>query len=95
MRLFKNTKIPFVKYRKVSYVISGILMLVSLIALIVNGLNWSVDFTSGVSAKINLKAKDPSVPTLKVGELRSVLRKNGFPEADIQNIGEAKDALFL
>ena len=95
MRLFKNTKIPFVKYRKVSYVISGILMLASLIALIVNGLNWSVDFTSGVSAKINLKAKDSSVPTLKVGELRRVLRANGFPEADIQNIGEAKDALFL
>ena len=93
--MFKNAKVPFVKLRKISYIISGILMLVSLIALIANGLNWSVDFTSGVSAKINLKAKDPSVPTLKVGELRNALRLNGFPEADIQNIGEASDALFL
>ena len=95
MRLFKNAKIAFVKYRKVAYTISGILMLISLIALIANGLNWSVDFTSGVSAKINLKAKDPSVPTLQVGKLRSVLRANGFPEADIQNIGEADNAIFL
>jgi preprotein translocase SecF subunit len=93
MRLFKNANIPFVKLRKISYVISGILMLVSLIALIANGLNWSVDFTSGVSAKLNLKAK--GVPALRVGELRSVLSKNGFPDADIQNIGEADNALFL
>lgn len=95
MRLFKNANIPFVKLRYIAYVFAGLLILISLGALIINGLNWSIDFTSGISAKINLKANDSSLPTLHVGKLRSVLKANGFPEADIQNIGEAENSIFL
>lgn len=95
MRLLKNSNIPFVKFRHISYIFSGILILISLGALIINGLNWSIDFTSGVSAKINLKAKNDSIPRLKVAELRSVLKANGFPEAEIQHIGDVENSLFL
>jgi preprotein translocase subunit SecF len=54
MRLFRNTNIPFVKIRYVAYAISALLLIVSLIAIFTNSLNWSIDFTSGVSAKVNL-----------------------------------------
>jgi len=95
MRLFRNTNIPFVKIRYVAYAISALLLIVSLIAIFTNSLNWSIDFTSGVSAKVNLKAADPKVPNLQVSKLRAVLKRSGFPEAEIQNIGETENSSFL
>ncbi len=45
--LFKNIDINFIAKRKVSYVVSGILLIVSLGSLAVNGLNQGVDFVGG------------------------------------------------
>jgi SecD/SecF fusion protein len=45
--LFKNVNIDFLGKRKIAYVISGILLLVSLGSLFTNGLNQGVDFVGG------------------------------------------------
>ncbi|MFC7358479.1 protein translocase subunit SecDF [Jejudonia soesokkakensis] len=45
--LFKNVNINFLGKRKVAYVISGILILISLGSLFTNGLNQGVDFVGG------------------------------------------------
>jgi SecD/SecF fusion protein len=45
--LFKNVNINFLGKRKIAYVISGILILVSLGSLFTNGLNQGVDFVGG------------------------------------------------
>jgi len=95
MRLFRNTNIPFVKIRYVAYAISALLLIVSLVTIFAKGMNWSIDFTSGVSAKVNLKAVDASVPNLEVSKLRSILKREGFPEAEIQYIGEPANSSFL
>ncbi len=95
MRLMQNTNIPFVGIRYWAYAISIILIIVGVVGLVVNGLNWSIDFTSGVAAKVNLKATDAKVPALKIDKLRSVLKANGFPEAEIQHVGEVENASFM
>lgn len=95
MRLFKNTNIPFVNIRYIAYVISALLLIMSLVMIFAKGMNWSIDFTSGVSAKVNLKALDSSVPNLQVSKLRAILKRNGFPEAEIQYIGEPENSSFL
>jgi preprotein translocase SecF subunit len=95
MRLFNNTNIPFVKYRKIAYVISLILIVAGLIGLFARGLNWSIDFTSGVAAKVNLTALDSSVEPIQIDELRNVLKNNGYPEAEIQHVGPVQDASFM
>ncbi len=95
MRLFKNTNIPFVGVRKIAYVISAILILAGLIGLFARGLNWSIDFTSGVAAKVNLKALDSSVEAIQIDELRTVLKNNGYPEAEIQHVGPMDAASFM
>ncbi|KAF5041900.1 Protein translocase subunit SecF [anaerobic digester metagenome] len=95
MRLMKNTHIDFVGIRKVAYVISALLILISLGSLIIRGLNWSIDFTSGVAAKVDLKAEDASVKPIKIDELRVALKNNGFPEAEIQHVGVVDDAKFM
>lgn len=45
--LFKNVNINFLQKRKIAYVISGILILVSVFSLFTNGLNQGVDFVGG------------------------------------------------
>ncbi|MCT8340782.1 protein translocase subunit SecDF [Flavobacteriaceae bacterium TK19130] len=45
--LFKNVNINFLGKRKVAYIISGILILISLGSLFTNGLNQGVDFVGG------------------------------------------------
>jgi preprotein translocase subunit SecF len=95
MRLMKNTNINFVGMRKVAYAISVILILAGIVGLFVRGLNWSIDFTSGVAAKVDLKAADSSVTPIMIDELRTVLKNNGFPEAEIQHVGPVDDATFM
>ncbi|MCD8479145.1 MAG: protein translocase subunit SecF [Candidatus Cloacimonetes bacterium] len=95
MRLMQNTNINFVGMRKVAYVISVILILAGVVGLFVRGLNWSIDFTSGVAAKVDMKAADSSVPPIMIDELRTVLKNNGFPEAEIQHVGPVDDATFM
>lgn len=95
MRLLKQTNIPFTGIRYITYVISAILVFGSIGLYFGRGLNWSIDFTSGISAKVNLKSLDANVPTLQVSKLRAILTRNGFPEAEIQNIGDPALSSFL
>ncbi|HKK67182.1 MAG TPA: protein translocase subunit SecDF [Bacteroidales bacterium] len=44
---FKNLKIRFLEKRKVAYVVSGILILISITSLVTRGLNPGIDFTGG------------------------------------------------
>ncbi|NLW18593.1 MAG: protein translocase subunit SecF [Candidatus Cloacimonetes bacterium] len=94
MRLFKNSNFPFVQHRKVFYVISVILLLVSVAGVIVKGLNWSTDFKGGVSTIVNLKAKDPAVEPLHIDQLRKVINEAGFKDTEIQFIGAREDCTF-
>ncbi|MCK9178485.1 MAG: protein translocase subunit SecF [Candidatus Cloacimonadaceae bacterium] len=95
MRLLQNTNIPFVGVRKIAYVISAILILAGLIGLFARGLNWSIDFTSGVATKVNLLALDSNVAPIQIDELRSVLMNNGYPEAEIQHVGAEESSTFM
>ncbi|MCB5223575.1 MAG: protein translocase subunit SecF [Candidatus Cloacimonadaceae bacterium] len=94
MRLFHNSNLAFVQHRKVFYIISVILLLVSLAGVIVKGLNWSTDFKGGVSTIVNLKAKDPSVEPLHIDQLRKVINDAGFKDTEIQFIGSREDCTF-
>lgn len=95
MRILKNTNIPFVGIRKITYAISIIFVLAGVIGLFARGLNWSIDFTSGVAAKIDLSALDSSVSPVQIDELRSVMIQNGYPEAEIQHVGAEEASTFM
>jgi SecD/SecF fusion protein len=55
--LFKNVNIEFLKKRKLAYIFSGIMILISLISLFTNGLNQGVDFVGGRTYTVRF-AKD-------------------------------------
>lgn len=50
-------KLHFMKYRKLSYWVSGILVLLSIISLAVKGLNYGIDFAGGISMEV--KSTEP------------------------------------
>lgn len=47
MRIFENTDYRFISKRKVAYVVSGVMLLLSLFALVTRGLETGIDFQGG------------------------------------------------
>jgi len=64
-------KINFLKYSKIYFLISGFLVLGSIVSLLVFGLNMGIDFTGGSILEIEYKGEVPSI--LEIEEDLSVL----------------------
>lgn len=84
----KTTNINFIGNRNIALIFSGILSIISIASLAVNGLKMGIDFTGGTLIEIGYqKAADLTV-------LRDTLDENGFGDATVQNFGSAKDVLI-
>lgn len=84
----KTTNINFIGNRKISLIFSGILMIISIVSLAVNGLKLGIDFTGGTLIEVGYqKPADLTV-------LRNTLDESGFGDATVQNFGTAKDVLI-
>lgn len=88
MEFFKhNTKINFMAQRKWAAALSVLLFGFSIYALVVNGLNWGLDFTGGT--QIHLTYVDP----VNVNEVRDKLEQAGFKDATVISYGTSHDVL--
>ena len=88
--LFRNIWINFVKKRKIAYVISALLVAVSISSIAVNGFKYGIDFTGGRSFVIRF---DKDIDTEKVKESLSNVFKNDKGEnssIDIKTFGNAQ-----
>lgn len=82
--LFRNINIEFLKKRKVAYIISGALILLSLGSLITNGLNQGVDFVGGRTYQVRF-AQD-----ISASEITDLLSQpEVFGSADAKTFGDA------
>ena len=63
--LLKNVNIKFLEKRKIAYIISGILILISLISLFTKGLNQGIDFVGGRTYTVRF---DHDVNSLNIQE---------------------------
>jgi len=75
--------IPFIRYRKIFYIISAILVGLSLISILVFGLKWGIDFTGGSSLELTYKTEPPSS-----GEIKESLKTLDLGEIVVQKSGE-------
>ncbi|MES2624830.1 MAG: protein translocase subunit SecF [Pseudomonadota bacterium] len=73
--------IPFMRYRKIGAVFSIVLVLASLVALAVNGLNYALDFTGGTQVEMRYA----SPPDLD--KIRQTLADSGFPNNEVASLG--------
>ncbi|WP_298339110.1 protein translocase subunit SecDF [uncultured Algibacter sp.] len=82
--LFRNINIDFLKKRKVAFVISGALILLSLGSLFTNGLNEGVDFVGGRTYQVRF-AQD-----ISASEITNLLSQpDVFGSADAKTFGDA------
>ncbi|WP_440863290.1 protein translocase subunit SecF [Symbiopectobacterium purcellii] len=77
----------FMRWDNVAFVISGTLLILSLIVMGVRGFNWGLDFTGGTVIEINLEK--PADLDL----IRDALEKAGFADPLIQNFGSSRDVM--
>lgn len=88
MEFFKqNTRIDFMAQRKGAAVISTILFVLSIMSLIIYGLNMGLDFTGGT--QIQMSFSEEANPNA----IRESLQKAGFVEAEVKNYGTSRDVL--
>jgi len=59
--------IPFLKYRKVYFIFSGILILASLVSLTVFGLRWGIDFVGGSLLEVEFETVRPLSEEIRAG----------------------------
>jgi preprotein translocase subunit SecF len=89
MEFFRvKTDIPFMKFRKISAIISTSIFIASILFLVTRGLNLGVDFTGGTLMEVSY----PQAANLE--EIRSTLKKIDLPEAQVQNFGTNSDVLI-
>lgn len=80
--------IPFMKIEKPMAILSILLVIGSIIAIAVNGLNLGLDFTGGVSAGVSYEQP------VEQSEVSKALADNGFNDAIVQYLGTNKELLI-
>jgi len=88
MEFFRHpTRIRFLDKRRYWYAVSVLVILGSIAAVVVRGLNFGIDFTGGVVIEANF----PQPPELD--RLRDALSAAGITDAFVQSFGTAQDVL--
>ncbi len=88
MEFFKqNTKIDFMAQRKWAALLSVTLFILSVISLIVHGLDLGLDFTGGTQVQLSFPHE------ANVTQIRDNLEKAGFKDATVISYGTSKDVL--
>lgn len=73
MQVFKNANFNFMRYKYIALIISGIILVVSIVNIFVHkGLNYGVDFAGGTLIQLRFKKVYP------IGDLRQALSNAGF-----------------
>ncbi len=79
-RLFKDANYDFIAIRRYAYGVTGLLLAIGLVATVIRGINYSVEFTGGTLLQVR-------APNATDQQLRSGLSANGISHAEIQPFG--------
>ena len=83
-----GTKIPFISFRKFSYVLSGLAVIASIALFTSRGLNYGIDFIGGTSIEIR-----HSVGPADISDIRSKVGALNFGDVQIQQFNDPRDVL--
>ena len=102
-------KLQVMKFRKLSYVVSGIFILLSVLSLLVRGLNYGIDFSGGIAMEVKpivqnygieqmRESLDEFSPELQEVDGHSILIRVGLPKGATdatqnERVAEIKDIL--
>ncbi|HEU4830014.1 MAG TPA: protein translocase subunit SecF [Gemmatimonadales bacterium] len=85
MRLFSNANYDFLARRRIAYTVTAVFLIAGLLAMLVRGVNYSVEFTGGTLVRIE------TVEPVDVSALRDGLAVQGITGAEIQTLGSDRE----
>ena len=89
MRLLNESlNIDFLGKRNIAWVVSAILIVISIASLSMRGLNLGIDFTGGTLVEVGYQQAAELEP------IREALKNASFEDAIVQHFGTAKDVLI-
>jgi len=83
--LSRKTHIDFMSKRKIAFVVSAVLMVLSISVLVMKGLNFGLDFTGGTLIEVSY----PSA--VKISDVKVNLKSADVSDAVVQQFGTASD----
>jgi preprotein translocase subunit SecF len=92
LQILHKTNIDFMSWKKISFAISGVLIVLGIVALVQIGrgkANLGIDFVGGTTVQLNFKQPVP------IDKARAALEKSGFPGASIQAVGEGENNILI
>lgn len=90
LRLFPDdTAIPFMRWRKFSFMASGILSVLCFVAYFTFGMNTGIDFQGGTLMEIQTKAGPADL-----GDIRQKMNGLGLGEVQVQSFGAPENVLL-
>ena len=87
--MLTKKEIDFMGVRKIAAAISAFLAVVSVISLLMNSLNFGLDFTSGTSVRINYSE------TVDLNQVNQMLGDSGYEDAVVVTFGSDRDIRVL
>jgi preprotein translocase subunit SecF len=88
MELIGKTHFDFVGWRMAAYLLSGLLMVISLLSLLMQGLNFGIDFSGGTLVQVQFTHPVP------VGNIRTALSGMDLGDVVIQEFGAPEEILI-
>lgn len=86
--LKRETRIDFLGQSRLAAIISGLLILISVVSVAIQGLNLGLDFTGGTL--VELHYPEP----VDLGGVRDALAEAGYAGAVVQHFGTAQDVII-
>ncbi|WP_120511503.1 protein translocase subunit SecF [Photobacterium salinisoli] len=87
-QLMKADKvIDFMRWSKLAFVFSAVMIIASIGIVVTKGMNWGLDFTGGTLIEVGFE--QPA----DLGQIRDSLEAAGFGDAIVQNFGTARDVM--
>ena len=84
----EKTNLQFIRHRNVAFTFSAVLVVASIVLLLVQGLNFGIDFRGGTL--IEIKTEGPA----DINDLRSRLSGLGLGEVTLQEFGAPDDVMI-
>lgn len=84
-----DVNVNFIGKRFAAYIVSSIVLIVSVIFLFINGLNFGIDFTGGTLIEIRTEKLNPSI-----SDVRQDLNRLDIGSVSIQEFGQSNDLLI-